>query len=125
MGEERQGKLSRYVAESGCEEFDGQHTRVARNRPAPHTPRLADLTTHAVRELSHDALPGIGDDPLADLAAAQKLAPLNGNRAVRIDDDGAAIEWSANGTRQGGSVSILGQWRQLIYPRRRGKDFSY
>ena len=33
------------------------------------------------------------------MRAAQKLDPLKGNRAVRIDDDGAAIQWSANGAQ--------------------------
>jgi dipeptidyl aminopeptidase/acylaminoacyl peptidase len=95
----RIGKLPRYVTESGYEEFDDQRTRVGRNMPAPHTLKLIDLSTHAVRELPFDALPGIGADPLAAMRAAQKLAALKGNRAVRIDDDGAAIQWSANGAQ--------------------------
>ena len=95
----RIGKLPRYVTESGYEEFDDQRTRVGRNMPAPHTLKLIDLSTRAIRELSFDALPGIGADPLAALRAAQKLAALKGNRPVRIDDDGAAIQWSANGAQ--------------------------
>ncbi len=95
----RIGKLPRYVTESGYEEFDDQRTRVGRNMPAPHTLKLVDLATRAVRDLSFDALPGIGADPLAALRAAQKLDPLKGNRAVRVDDDGAAIQWSASGAQ--------------------------
>ncbi|HEU4372320.1 MAG TPA: prolyl oligopeptidase family serine peptidase [Telluria sp.] len=95
----RIGKLPRYVTESGYEEFDDQRTRVGRNMPAPHTLKLIDLATHAIRELPFDALPGIGADPLAAMRAAQKLAALKGNRAVRIDDDGADIQWSANGAQ--------------------------
>jgi dipeptidyl aminopeptidase/acylaminoacyl peptidase len=95
----RIGKLPRYVTESGYEEFDDQRTRVGRNMPAPHTLKLIDLSTRAVRELAFDTLPGIATDPLAALRAARKLDPLKGNRAVRIDDDGAAIQWSANGAQ--------------------------
>ena len=95
----RIGKLPRYVTESGYEEFDDQRTRVGRNMPAPHTLKLIDLSTRAIRELSYDTLPGIGADPLAAMRAAQKLAALKDNRAVRIDDDGAAIQWSANGAQ--------------------------
>ncbi|MDL2354866.1 MAG: prolyl oligopeptidase family serine peptidase [Pseudomonadota bacterium] len=95
----RIGKLPRYVTESGYEEFDDQRTRVGRNMPAPHTLKLVDLATRAVRELPFDSLPGIAADPLAAMRAAQKLEPLKGNRAVRIDDDGAAIQWSGNGAQ--------------------------
>jgi hypothetical protein len=41
-----------------------------------------------VRDLSFDSLPGIVSDPLAAMRQAQKLDPLKGNRAVRVDDDG-------------------------------------
>jgi dipeptidyl aminopeptidase/acylaminoacyl peptidase len=95
----RIGKLPRYVTESGYEEFDDQRTRVGRNLPAPHTLKLIDSVTGTVRELSFDTLPGIATDPLAAMRAAQKLEPLKGNRALRIDDDGAAIQWSANGAQ--------------------------
>jgi dipeptidyl aminopeptidase/acylaminoacyl peptidase len=95
----RIGKLPRYVTESGYEEFDDQRTRVGRNMPAPHTLKLVDLATGAVRDLSFDGLPGIGADPLAAMRVARKLDPLKGNRSVRVDDDGAAIQWSADGAR--------------------------
>jgi dipeptidyl aminopeptidase/acylaminoacyl peptidase len=103
----RIGKLPRYVTESGYEEFDDQRTRVGRNMPAPHTLKLIDLSTRAMRELSFDTLPGIGADPLAAMRAAQKLDPLKGNRAVRIDDDGAAIQWSANGAQAAVSIRSI------------------
>jgi dipeptidyl aminopeptidase/acylaminoacyl peptidase len=95
----RIGKLPRYVTESGYEEFDDQRTRVGRNLPAPHTLKLIDLSTRAVRDLPFETLPGIATDPLAAMRAAQKLDPLKGNRAVRVDDDGAAIQWSSNGAQ--------------------------
>jgi len=95
----RIGKLPRYVTESGYEEFDDERTRVGRNMPAPHTLKLIDLATRSMRDLPFDVLPGIATDPLAAMRVAQKLDPLKGNRAVRIDDDGASIQWSANGAQ--------------------------
>jgi dipeptidyl aminopeptidase/acylaminoacyl peptidase len=95
----RIGKLPRYVTESGYEEFDDQRTRVGRNLPLAHTLKLVDLTTHTVRDLSFDVLPGIATDPLAAMRAAHKLEPLKGNRAVRVDDDGEQMAWNSNGTQ--------------------------
>ncbi|MDM5176551.1 prolyl oligopeptidase family serine peptidase [Massilia sp. DJPM01] len=94
----RVGKLPRYVTESGYEEFDDQRPRVGRNAPVSHTLKLVNLATREIRDLSFDTLPGIGIDPLADLRKAQKLPELKGNRVVRVDDDGAAVEWNRNGT---------------------------
>jgi len=99
----RIGKLPRYVTESGYEEFDDQRTRVGRNLPMPHTLKLVNLTSGKEHELSFDSLPGIGADPLAALREAQKLAPLKGNRGVRVGEDDneepGAIAWNSTGTR--------------------------
>ncbi|MES2317354.1 MAG: prolyl oligopeptidase family serine peptidase [Pseudomonadota bacterium] len=95
----RIGKLPRYITESGYEEFDDQRPRVGRNMPVEHTVKLIDLATRKVRDLSFDTLPGIAADPLAALRTAQKLPALKGNRAVRVDDDGEAIQWSSNGAQ--------------------------
>ncbi|TFW34179.1 S9 family peptidase [Massilia horti] len=94
----RIGKLPRYVTESGYEETQDQRTRVGRNMPAAQSLKLVDLSTNKVSDLSFDVLPGIADDPLADLRAAAKKAPLKGNRAVRIvGEDGRSFAWSDNG----------------------------
>jgi dipeptidyl aminopeptidase/acylaminoacyl peptidase len=95
----RIGKLPRYVTESGYEEFEDQRPRVGRNMPTEHTVKLVELATRKVSELSFDVLPGIAADPLAALRAAQKLPALKGNRGVRVDDDGEAIRWSADGSK--------------------------
>jgi dipeptidyl aminopeptidase/acylaminoacyl peptidase len=97
----RIGKLPRYVTESGYEEFQDQRTRVGRNIPAAHALKLVDLDTHKVRDLSFDVLPGIANDPLADLRAAAKRDPLKGNRAVQVasEDGGESMHWSANGAQ--------------------------
>jgi dipeptidyl aminopeptidase/acylaminoacyl peptidase len=60
----KKGKLTRYVTESGYEEFEDERTRVGRSDPAPQTLWLFDLTAHAKTQLAYDALPGIHDDPL-------------------------------------------------------------
>ncbi|MEH6435157.1 S9 family peptidase [Massilia sp. DD77] len=93
----RVGKMPRYVTESGYEEFDDQRTRVGRNLPAAHALKLVDLRTNKVQDLSFDVLPGVDQDPLAELRAAAKLDPLKGKRAVRVIDGLDAISWSANG----------------------------
>jgi dipeptidyl aminopeptidase/acylaminoacyl peptidase len=93
----RIGKLPRYVTESGYEEFEDQRTRVGRGLPLAHTLKLVDLATGVQRDVPYDSLPGIAVDPLASLRGAQKLDPLKGNRALRVDDDGDDIRWSDDG----------------------------
>ncbi|GAB2504091.1 prolyl oligopeptidase family serine peptidase [Lysobacter humi (ex Lee et al. 2017)] len=96
-----QGKMPKYVTESGYEEFEEVRTRVGRNAPAPHRLWLVEVATGAVRELKFDDLPGIKTDPLADLRKAAKQKPLEGAREVRIETDGdgsgPAIHWSDDG----------------------------
>lgn len=62
--EGRKGKLTRYVTESGYEEFEDEHTRVGRADPAAQTLWLFDLVAHSSSKLAYDDLPGIHDDPL-------------------------------------------------------------
>lgn len=93
------GKLAKYVTESGYPEADDERTRVARNMPIPQALQLVDLATRQVRELSFNNLPGIANDPLAELRAAQKLPALKGNRGVRIGRDDGHIAWSGNGAQ--------------------------
>jgi len=60
----REGQLTRYVTESGYEEFEKERVRVGRNPPAPQALLLLNLADHSVHALSLDKLPGINDDPL-------------------------------------------------------------
>ncbi len=62
--EGRKGKLTRYVTESGYEEFEDEYPRVGRNAPAPQSLWLLNLATHSITMLSYSGLPGIQDDPL-------------------------------------------------------------
>ena len=75
------GKLTRYVTESGYEEFENEHTRVGRNDPAPQSLILLDLDSHEKFTLSSASLPGIHDDPLASVRA------LNGKANAGNDAD--------------------------------------
>jgi dipeptidyl aminopeptidase/acylaminoacyl peptidase len=59
-----EGKLTRYVTESGYEEFETERLRVGRNPPAPQSLMLLNLVDHTAHALSVDSLPGINDDPL-------------------------------------------------------------
>ncbi|MEN3276496.1 MAG: hypothetical protein V7631_2286, partial [Massilia sp.] len=93
----RIGKMPRYVTESGYEETDDERTRVGRNNPTPHALKLIDLATNRVQDIPFDSLPGIATDPLAQLRAAAKLAPLKGNRPLRIADRADAVRWTRDG----------------------------
>ena len=60
----RKGKLTRYVTDSGYEEFEDERVRVGRNPPPTQSLVLLDLENHAVHALALESLPGIHDDPL-------------------------------------------------------------
>jgi dipeptidyl aminopeptidase/acylaminoacyl peptidase len=60
----REGELTRYVTESGYEEFEKERVRVGRNPPAPQSLLLLNLVDHSMHPLKTDTLPGINDDPL-------------------------------------------------------------
>ncbi len=62
--EGRKGKLTRYVTESGYEEFEDERLRAGRNDAAPNDVWLIDIVAHTQTKLSFDALPGLHDDPL-------------------------------------------------------------
>ena len=79
-----EGKLTRYVTESGHEEFDKEHVRAGRNPPARQSLLLLNLKDHTVHPLSVDALPGIHDDPLK--AIREENAPLVGAGAAVMRD---------------------------------------
>src|SRR3984957_9812326 len=74
-----EGKLTRYVTESGYEEFETERLRVGRNPPAPQSLVLLNLVDHTVHALAVDNLPGISDDPL------QVIREENGTNAEKSD----------------------------------------
>jgi dipeptidyl aminopeptidase/acylaminoacyl peptidase len=109
----REGQLTRYVTESGYEEFEKERLRVGRNPPAPQSFMLLNLADHTMHALSTDHLPGIHDDPLKSvreenaklLPPANPQPPANNERKARgvwvINDEPDAISggmvWSADG----------------------------
>lgn len=60
----RVGQLTRYVTESGYEEFEPERARVGRGPPLTQSLLLLDLLDHSVHPLKIDELPGIHEDPL-------------------------------------------------------------
>jgi dipeptidyl aminopeptidase/acylaminoacyl peptidase len=77
-----EGKLTRYVTESGYEEFETERVRVGRNPPAPQSLVLLNLVDHTAHALNVDSLPGIGDDPL------KAIREENGTREAQADASG-------------------------------------
>jgi dipeptidyl aminopeptidase/acylaminoacyl peptidase len=78
--------LTHYVTESGYAETEATRSYVGRKDPAPQSLRLLDLKTHASFDLDTKALPGIGDDPLADLRARTVAALRREGKTDRADE---------------------------------------
>jgi dipeptidyl aminopeptidase/acylaminoacyl peptidase len=80
----REGQLTRYVTESGYEEFEKERLRVGRNPPASQALLLLNLTDHTVHPLALEKLPGIYDDPLQAVRDENAIAhpPANPPRAT-------------------------------------------
>ena len=66
----KQGTMPNYVTLSGYVENREVRTRVGRNGFDPHSAWLVDLTNGEKHELDFGDLPGIKDDPLAELRAS-------------------------------------------------------
>jgi dipeptidyl aminopeptidase/acylaminoacyl peptidase len=86
--EGKKGKLTRYVTESGYEEFEDERTRVGRGDSAPHALWLLDLAAHTSTKLAFDTLPGIHDDPLKSVREenAKEIAKSADVKAEKKDD---------------------------------------
>ncbi|HZP65800.1 MAG TPA: LpqB family beta-propeller domain-containing protein [Rudaea sp.] len=91
--EGKKGKLTRYVTESGYEEFEDERTRVGRNDPVAHTLWLFDLAAHTSKKLGYDDLPGIHDDPLKAVREENEKArekEKSAEQPAQTDAHGAA-----------------------------------
>jgi dipeptidyl aminopeptidase/acylaminoacyl peptidase len=82
----RIGKLTRYVTDSGYEEFEDERVRVGHNPPAAQSLLLLDLAAHTMHALSTLDLPGIHDDPLAAVRAENGItkSPEDKPRGVLV-----------------------------------------
>jgi dipeptidyl aminopeptidase/acylaminoacyl peptidase len=94
----REGQLTRYVTESGYEEFEKERLRAGRNPPAPQSLMLLNLVDHTVHALSLEKLPGIYDDPLKAVREenAKAHAPGNPRAAEQSGDKKARGIWVIN-----------------------------
>ena len=114
------GKMPMFVTESGYEETEDVRTRVGRNDPAPMTFWLVDMHEGTPRKLDLEALPGISEDPLADLRAAAGKDPLNGPRPVRLEGFGThTMRWNADSTQAAlmlHSVDNKDRWLAVLDP---------
>jgi dipeptidyl aminopeptidase/acylaminoacyl peptidase len=91
----RVGKMPKYVTESGYEETEDVRVRVGRNAPAGHSLVLLNLDDGSQQALDLKALPGIEEDPLAELRKTAGKDPLKGPRTVQVNE----IVFSADGAR--------------------------
>jgi dipeptidyl aminopeptidase/acylaminoacyl peptidase len=88
----KQGKLQRFVTESGYEEQEDERTRVGRGDPAPQSLLLLDLARHSQQPLAVDDLPGIHDDPLKAIREENaKLQHERGNDTKETDAPPSAL----------------------------------
>ncbi len=105
----KEGSMPNYVTASGYTENETLRTRVGRNGRAPQTAWLIDLGTGEKHELDLGELPGIDEDPLADLRksaieiyvaegedreAAEKRLQSPETRGVQF----WALQWSPDGS---------------------------
>ncbi len=90
----RRGKMPVYVTESGYVDIEDVHTRVGANAPAEQQLWLLDLEQHEQYQLDFSVLPGVTEDPLADLRQQQDLPALEGSREVMI----RGIQWHDSGS---------------------------
>jgi dipeptidyl aminopeptidase/acylaminoacyl peptidase len=105
----REGQLTRYVTESGYEEFEKEHLRVGRNPPAPQSLMLLNLTEHTMHALALDKLPGIDDDPLK--AVREENAKAHPPTNASANPPAAGGEQTANGDKKtNGDKKSRGVW---------------
>jgi dipeptidyl aminopeptidase/acylaminoacyl peptidase len=126
----RRGTMPNYVTESGYVETRELRTRVGRDEPAGESIVLLDLGRHARHDLDLTVLPGIQDDPLADLRASaiewhvehgadrekvEKALVAPETRPVRVSQ----VEWADDGWQlavQLHSVDNKDRWIATVDP---------
>ena len=105
----REGQLTRYVTESGYEEFEKERLRVGRNPPAPQSLMLLNLTDHTMHALALEKLPGIYDDPLQAVREENAKAhpPANPPPASGGEQKANGGEQKANGGKKARGVWVI------------------
>ena len=92
--EGRKGKLTRYVTESGYEEFEDERIRAGRNDPASNDLWLFDITAHTQTKVPFDALPGLHEDPLKSIREENAKTGEKEKPSGKKSDDGKSDEKS-------------------------------
>ncbi|QDE41402.1 S9 family peptidase [Luteibacter pinisoli] len=77
--------LTHYVTDSGYAEPEATRPYVGRNDPAPQSLTLLDLRAHATYALDTATLPGIHEDPLAEIRAKTVAALRKAGKDDRAD----------------------------------------
>jgi dipeptidyl aminopeptidase/acylaminoacyl peptidase len=106
----REGQLTRYVTESGYEEFEKERLRVGRNPPAPQSLMLLNLTDHTMHALGLEKLPGIDEDPLKAVREENAKAHPPANPSSANSPPAAAGERPASGDKASGDKKARGVW---------------
>ncbi len=86
-------KMPHFVTESGTVETEDVRHRVGRPHPTGHVVELFDLRERRRVPLDLSTLPGIGDDPLADLRSRNTGKPAPERRPVTVE----RARWSDDG----------------------------
>ncbi len=129
----RDGQMPHYVTTEGYIDIETVRTRVGRKGPSPHSLWLLDLDTLEKQVLDLSLLPGISDDPLAELKAEQGIEPMGDNEQRAISVTGiqwqaagshAAIQIKANDNKDRWLVTLLPESGQLN-PRHRLTDQAW
>ena len=93
----RSGQMPHYVSVDGYIEIEDVRTLVGRNLPAAQSLWLLDLVERERHEIDLASLPGIQDDPLAELKKAQDITPLTEGETRPISIIG--LSWHPHGER--------------------------
>lgn len=111
------GKMPMYVTESGYTEIEDVRTRVGRSSPVGQSFELLDLRERTRVTLDVSELPGIKDDPLADLRTGENAPKAPETRPVML----LGSRWSDDGqylALQLRSVDNKDRWLVTIAPGR-------
>jgi len=90
------GTMPHYVTDDGYIDVETVRTRVGLGMPPGHRFWLLDLEHREVQELDTSVLPGIDEDPLAELKEAQDLTPYNDDDPRPVSLNGAHWRPSSN-----------------------------
>jgi len=100
----KQGTMPNYVTMSGYVESREVRTRVGRNGFAPQSIWLIDIETGEKHELDLGDLPGIEEDPLADLRASAV------EHYVGLGEDREKAEKRVEAPKTRGAIAFSTQW---------------